>query len=55
MAVRIEESLMFVGEKGLCPICGETIEIVDVCRVGRLIGSCGDAFWARQWINEYDD
>jgi len=55
MVVRIEESLTFIGEKGLCPICGESITIVDVCRVGRLVGSCGDAFWTRQWIDSYDD
>jgi hypothetical protein len=55
MAVRIEESLAFIGDGGLCPICGASITIVDVCRVGRLIGSCRDAFWIRQWVADCDD
>ena len=33
----------------LCPVCGERITIVDTCKLGRCVGSCGDAFWASQW------
>lgn len=37
------------GDKGKCPICGESITLTgEYANNGRLIGSCGDAFtWAR--------
>ena len=34
----------------LCPICGEEIVLLpEKTKDGRLIGSCGDAFWPAQW------
>jgi hypothetical protein len=38
-----------VRDGSLCPICGETAQLVGATTDGRLIGSCGDAFTARQW------
>lgn len=32
--------------KKLCPVCGEKISQRDTTRDGRIIGSCGDAFYA---------
>lgn len=39
--------------EGRCPICGEAISLRDSITVeGRLIGSCGDAFWLNQWLSD---
>jgi hypothetical protein len=35
--------------QALCPVCGERIRLVGNTTDGRYIGSCGDAFSARQW------
>jgi len=36
-------------QQALCPVCGERIRLVGNTTDGRYIGSCGDAFSARQW------
>lgn len=36
-------------QHGLCPVCGERIELIGNTTDGRYIGSCQDAFWPRQW------
>ena len=39
-----------VHEGALCPICGESITLLDdITTNGRLIGSCGDAFTEAQF------
>lgn len=40
------------GEKGLCPICGESITIDGKTTDGRIIGSCKDTFSIQRWIGE---
>jgi len=39
-------------KNGICPICGEEVEIEGETRDGRLIGSCKDAFTVKQWLDE---
>jgi len=46
--------LVFIGDRGLCPVCGEPITLVNSTTDGRLIGSCGDAFLLRQWAQEQE-
>ena len=33
----------------LCPVCGDTVSIIDVTLDERLVGSCGDAFTVEAW------
>ena len=42
----------YYGEKGLCPICGKMVSIIDETTNDRLIGSCKDAFTLKQWQSE---
>ena len=44
--------LVFIGDRGLCPICGEAVQLTGATTDGRLVGSCGDAFWLRQWAQD---
>lgn len=37
------------GATGLCPVCGETIHIINATTDDRLVGSCQDAFTVEQW------
>lgn len=41
--------LYFLGDKGLCPVCGEPVHLTGATTDGRLIASCGDAFQPAQW------
>lgn len=34
---------------GLCPICGDLVYLLGETKDGRLVGSCHDAFWMKQW------
>lgn len=36
---------------GDCPICGERVQVLGskVTEEGRVIASCGDALWPKQW------
>jgi hypothetical protein len=34
---------------GLCPVCGEEIDLKGTTKDGRLIGTCGDAFTLAKW------
>ncbi len=36
---------------GLCPICGERVQLTGRTTDDRLIGSCGDAFTDEQWLS----
>jgi len=47
--------LVFIGDRGLCPICGEEVEITGYTTDGRLVGSCGDAFALATWTAPDDD
>lgn len=35
---------------GLCPVCGERITVSGETTDGRLIGTCGDAFTRKRWL-----
>jgi hypothetical protein len=40
---------------GLCPICGQPVQLLGKTNNGRLIGDCLDAFTIEQWEREdYD-
>lgn len=41
-----------IGQKGLCPICGKMVTVINVTKDGRPIGSCQDAFTIKQWIKK---
>lgn len=36
-------------QRGLCPVCGERVQLTGDTADKRYIGSCGDAFWPNQW------
>ncbi len=44
--------LYFIGDVGLCPVCGEPVALTGATTEGRLIASCNDAFWPKQWDEE---
>ncbi len=38
--------------RGLCPVCGETADIIGETTDGRLIGSCKDAFKGEAFMDD---
>lgn len=52
----------YVGETGLCPVCGSPCTIIGVAKDNRLIGACQDrfsglttdAFTVQQWEADED-
>jgi len=49
VAVTEEELQECIGGKGVCPVCGENIDVIGLTNDGRLIGSCKDAFTLEKW------
>ena len=44
--------LVFIGDRGLCPVCGAEVSIVGSLDDGLLLGSCGDGFPLKRWAKE---
>lgn len=36
-------------DEGICPVCGELVDITGRSKDGRLTASCGDAFTLESW------
>jgi len=44
-----EELQKSIGSSGTCPVCGEEVNVIDITKDGRLVGSCKDAFSFEKW------
>ena len=55
MTATEDELQKSIGSKGLCPVCGEKVEIIGLTTNDRLIGTCRDAFTFEKWNEDPDD